>query len=38
MSVLLSEGGAALPIETVGWVVLFLGLLLVAAWVAGVYR
>jgi hypothetical protein len=29
---------ASLPIETVGWVVLLLGLLFVAAWIAGVYR
>lgn len=27
-----------LPIETVGWVVLALGVLFVAAWVAALYR
>ena len=37
MFVLLSSE-ASLPIEAVGWVVLFLGLLFVAAWIAGVYR
>lgn len=37
MFVLLSSQ-ASLPIGPVGWAVLLLGLLFVAAWVAGVYR
>jgi len=37
MFTLLSEA-APLPIETVGWAVLVLGVLFVAAWVAAVYR
>lgn len=34
----LLSSAASLPIETVGWVVLALGLLFVAAWVATLYR
>ena len=29
---------ASLPMDVVGWVVLGLGLLFAAAWIAGVYR
>lgn len=38
MFAFLSAADAALPVETVGWVVLVLGVLFVAAWVAALYR
>lgn len=38
MSMLLSAGGVELPIAAVGWAVLVLGVLFVAAWVAALYR